>query len=757
MLFLYLKYKDNNKMFKNKSKPSEDNYNFDSQLTSMKRDLFFIKRARNQNTVEGYYHSFPEVKIPEKTSFKMNSNYQRAQNSFQNELKKIKKNRQHKPAILRSRLQNYEIEDSFCLKFKVEKHHKDIMNNDEDIDFIYEEDEIQNTNDNENIFLNEDKEKIKLYTENYNHINVTEIEEEEIEVVININMNVLIRHIKNGNKIIHQNYNLTKNKPHSEIPLHCYTTWHTKELPDLMKNNYDFLKQHNPELNFHFYDDESCLQFIKNHFDKKIAHAYEKLVPASYKSDLWRYCVLYVNGGAYLDIKYCTTNDFKLIELFHKEQFVYDHYKNGTIWGENNMGLYTSLIIVKPQNEILYQCIDKIVNNVEKNYYGKNALYPTGPGLLGQTYFKVNSSQNTTNYIENIELYHHEESNAILYKNTTVLDVYKEYRDEQLANQNNLHYSHLWNQKSIYHKTFNVIKKQKLENKDNYLPNVVCIIHIGSYNIFLKITKYIDNLIYAQYDEYNLTIYFNIIDTIQNEHINNIKDKYPDANYVVSENYGFDIGSFFHILQVMKENNESYDYIVKIHTKTNNERREQLLVPILGSIQQIRNIIEEFQRNPRTGIIGSRSCRCIDAHSDFVRNKHYLQELMKWYFNETTHVIKQAYVTGSMFWMRFIVVQKIFMPIYIPNIYNSFNNIYSFDWSWYYYANKLDHLPYSKNKIIDHYNNEGKKNKLSTNMFHAVKYNTKTMVLRDGMIEHAYERFFCYAVHRLGLKTQFFN
>ena len=42
-------------------------------------------------------------------------------------------------------------------------------------------------------------------------------------------------------------------------------------------------------------------------------------------------------------------------------------------------------------------------------------------------------------------------------------------------------------------------------------------------------------------------------------------------------------------------------------------------------------------------------------------------------------------------------------------------------------------------------------------MFHAVKYNTKTMVLRDGMIEHAYERFFCYAVHRLGLKTQFFN
>ena len=50
-----------------------------------------------------------------------------------------------------------------------------------------------------------------------------------------------------------------------------------------------------------------------------------------------------------------------------------------------------------------------------------------------------------------------------------------------------------------------------------------------------------------------------------------------------------------------------------------------------------------------------------------------------------------------------------------------------------------------------------KKNKLAKNMFYALKYNTNTFVLRDGMIEHAYERFFCYAVHRLGYKTLFFN
>ena len=109
--------------------------------------------------------------------------------------------------------------------------------------------------------------------------------------------------------------------------------------------------------------------------------------------------------------------------------------------------------------------------------------------------------------------------------------------------------------------------------------------------------------------------------------------------------------------------------------------------------------------------------------------------------------------------MRFNIVQNLFFPICIPNIYNSFNNIHTFDWNWYYYANKqhIGNLAYNKDKVIAHYRTEGKKNKLSKNLFHALKYNTNTTILRDGMIEHTYERFFCYGVHRLGYKTIFFN
>ena len=59
-----------------------------------------------------------------------------------------------------------------------------------------------------------------------------------------------------------------------------------------MRNNYEHLCKRNPELEFKLYDESQCRNFIKNNFDKDVLDAYNKLSPYSYKSDLWRYCVL---------------------------------------------------------------------------------------------------------------------------------------------------------------------------------------------------------------------------------------------------------------------------------------------------------------------------------------------------------------------------------------------------------------------------------------------------------------------------------
>ena len=97
---------------------------------------------------------------------------------------------------------------------------------------------------------------------------------------------------------------ILKSEYNSIIPLHLYTCWHTKDLPSLMKENYDYLVQSNPKITFHLYDENDCREFIKNNFEPDVLHAYDSLIPCSYKSDLWRFCVLYKNGGIYMDIKY---------------------------------------------------------------------------------------------------------------------------------------------------------------------------------------------------------------------------------------------------------------------------------------------------------------------------------------------------------------------------------------------------------------------------------------------------------------------
>lgn len=227
----------------------------------------------------------------------------------------------------------------------------------------------------------------------------------------------------------------------SIIPRHLYTCWHTKELPPLMKENYEKMVEFNKEMEFHLYDENECKEFIKKNFKEDVLNAYERLVPCSYKSDLWRYCILYIHGGIYMDIKYKCVNNFKLIELTDKEYFVKDRPSNCT---------YTALIVSKPGNPILLKCIRKIVMNVNNEFYGKTSLDPTGPGLLGEFTNHLFASmelrfQDTT--IENCIKKHY-----ITYKDKIVLTYYDKYREEQKKYQKKKYYAELWDDRNIYYK-----------------------------------------------------------------------------------------------------------------------------------------------------------------------------------------------------------------------------------------------------------------------------------------------------------------
>jgi mannosyltransferase OCH1-like enzyme len=245
------------------------------------------------------------------------------------------------------------------------------------------------------------------------------------------------------NKIYSLPYQILKPVYNHVIPLTIYQTWYTKNLPPKMLDTVELLKRQNPEFKHYLYDDDECREFIKENFPEEVLNAYNSLIPGAYKADLWRLCILYINGGIYMDIKFSCVNGFKLIELTENDHFVLDRQNHFN----TPKPIYNALMVSKKNNPFLLLGIKKIVENVKNKYYGFNSLYPTGPGMLSEVL--LNNNLNI-----NIDLFHHDENKYLVYKNRFVISVvydgYKEERENSYKLIKKKYYGDFWNEKNIY-------------------------------------------------------------------------------------------------------------------------------------------------------------------------------------------------------------------------------------------------------------------------------------------------------------------
>ena len=216
--------------------------------------------------------------------------------------------------------------------------------------------------------------------------------------------------------------------PKETIPKNIFQTWKTKKIEGDMKETLDDIHLLNPGYNHFIFDDNDCRQFIQQHFDKSVLNAYDTLIPGAYKADLWRYCILYILGGIYIDIKYKPVNGFSFDKLIQKDHLVMDIYESG---------IYNALMICYPKHPILLKCIQKVVENVKNRFYGTNPLDVTGPTMMKDIVNKKDPI---------IDLTHSINPRVIKYNNTIILKEYDSYRSEQTG----IKYADLWHAKKIY-------------------------------------------------------------------------------------------------------------------------------------------------------------------------------------------------------------------------------------------------------------------------------------------------------------------
>ena len=219
------------------------------------------------------------------------------------------------------------------------------------------------------------------------------------------------------------------------------------------------LKAANPEYEHRLFDDTECRTFIEENFPVQVLYAYDSLIPGAYKADLWRYCVLYLNGGVYLDIKFEPLKGFSFNSLIHNESFCFDAPSKPT----TGVSIYNAFMIVRPGSITMKQCILNIYRNVVGNFYGSHCLEPTGPYMLGK--YITKQECNTVNGYD-----------KIMYNNSVIFQMYASYRNEQRVTSK--HYSGYWDDKHIYHRIalpdiLTVLSRPLPDISTNVIPNIV--------------------------------------------------------------------------------------------------------------------------------------------------------------------------------------------------------------------------------------------------------------------------------------------
>lgn len=88
-----------------------------------------------------------------------------------------------------------------------------------------------------------------------------------------------------------------------KIPNSVYQTWRVPTLPFLHAKEVGRFRRRNPDFSFNFFSDNEMDEYMRTRFRAHpILDVFREIrVPAA-KADIWRYCILYREGGVYCDI-----------------------------------------------------------------------------------------------------------------------------------------------------------------------------------------------------------------------------------------------------------------------------------------------------------------------------------------------------------------------------------------------------------------------------------------------------------------------
>ena len=272
-------------------------------------------------------------------------------------------------------------------------------------------------------------------------------------------------------------------------------------------------------------------------------------------------------------------------------------------------------------------------------------------------------------------------------------------------------------------------KNDKIEyiirKESNYICKLVCHIHCYDINDFeYFFGKYIREI--GKHFYIIITYSKGILDI----------NSFGDVTLLNIKNKGADIGSRFCAMKYLQDKKYNYDFIMMLHSKKNDTKRDLYFKPFLQNLENTLNLLDKdtgvycpniiFKGSTEIG--SNRIITNFDIftrNNDWGRNRYYMKELTE-YLNLPDYYL--LFPEGSVYILSREVAEIKYTD---KNLYNCLNTIDSFDYSWVinYYNNY-------NSSILSVYSEYKEKN-LYGNNFNLGK---GWKGLADCMLEHAFER-----------------
>ena len=174
------------------------------------------------------------------------------------------------------------------------------------------------------------------------------------------------------------NFEINNKQNLEEIPKQIYMTYHKNVPKKVFINLEKYAVYNNQPIPYTIFNDNDAIKFLSQYYIEAVVNKFKSLSGA-HKADLFRYCILYINGGIYMDIKTELIKPLsEIIDLDKKNTFYSVKGSSKVI----NKQIYQGIIITPPRNEIIFKLIVDIMET--PNYIPKQNYF-----IFVQQFYKI--------------------------------------------------------------------------------------------------------------------------------------------------------------------------------------------------------------------------------------------------------------------------------------------------------------------------------------------------------------------------------